>query len=120
MNTRRSVTAATLLTSALLCPTLAAAQSPLVHSDAIEVKRIGAMATVQRLGYSARSRFDPQIATSAPGEKGCTFNIGDIQAAKSGGGITPVSQLGQPVERKALGRTEYITLVEATPICITR
>ena len=118
MNTRRSVTA--LLTSALLCPTLAAAQSPLVHSDAIEVKRVGALATVQRLGYSARSRFDPQIATSAPGEKGCTFNIGDIQAAKSGGGITPLGQLGQPIERKALGRTEYITISEGTNLCVMR
>ena len=90
------------------------AQSPLLRSDTIEMKRVGALATVQRLSLPARARFDPQVQTAAAGEKSCTFNIGDVNAAKTGDG------LGAPVERRGLGRTEYITLVEATPICVQR
>lgn len=93
------------------------AQSPLLRSDTIEMKRVGALATVQRLSLPARARFDPQVQTSAAGEKSCTFNIGDINAAKTGDGLGP---LGAPIERRGLGRTEYITLVEATPICVQR
>lgn len=96
----------------------AAAQSPLLRADAVEAKRMYALATVQRLGLSARSQFDPQLAfgqSGAVGQKSCTFSIGDIQAAQAG--ATP---LGQPIERSGLGRTEYITVVAGTQICASR
>ena len=103
----------------------ASAQSPLIRPDSIEMKRIGAMATVQRLARPARSTFDPAVVYSgagadprarpgSSGSEGCTFNIGDVASAKAADG------LAQPAPHKGLDRTEYITLVEGTPICVQR
>ena len=115
----------TSLLAAMAGAQMAFAQSPFIRSDEIEVKRIGAMATVQRLARPARSGFDPHVALSssgtdpkrtpaASGGDGCTFNIGDIASAQQADGQ------GQPVARKGLQRIEYITLVEGTQICVER
>lgn len=114
-----------LLLAASAAGQTAFAQSPFTRPDEIEVKRIAAMATVQRLARPARASFDPKVQlsgaspgpqglTGASGSGGCTFNIGDLASAKEAEG------LGQPVARKGLQRIEYITLVEATPICVQR
>jgi hypothetical protein len=91
--------------------------SPLVRSDAIELKRISALAAVQRLQVGARAEFSPQVSFSQPGEKGCTFNIGDVDSARRQDALGPTAT---PLQRRGLGRTEYITLVNASPVCVQR
>ena len=98
------------------------AQSPFTRPDAVEVKRVGAMATVHRLARPARSSFDPHVAWSGGGADpkhstgggDCNINIGDLASAREADG------LGQPVARKGLQSFEYITIVDATPICVMR
>lgn len=90
--------------------------SPLIRADAIELKRIGALAAVQRLQVAPRTEFSPQVALSQPGEKGCTFNIGDVAAAQQ----DVLGPTAAPITRRGLGRTEYITLVNASPVCVQR
>lgn len=92
-------------------------QSPLIRSDTVELKRIGALAAVQRLQVAPRTEFSPQVAFSQPGEKGCTFNIGDVASAQQQSVLGPTAA---PLERRGLGRTEYVTLVNASPVCVQR
>ena len=101
---------------ALAAATTAQAQAPFIKPDNIEVKRIGALAMVQRLSIPARQSYDPQVKLSDPG-KGCTFNIGDIAAAKA---ADPANPAQPALERRGVGRTEYVTIVDATPICVQR
>lgn len=102
-------------TSAALAQTQTA--SPLIRSDTIELKRIGALAAVQRLQVAPHTEFSPQVAFSQPGEKGCTFNIGDVASAQQPSVLGPTAA---PLQRRGLGRTEYVTLVNASPVCVQR
>lgn len=105
------------LTQLLTITVSAHAQSPLIRSDAIELKRIGALAAVQRLQVSPRADFSPQVAFSQHGDRGCTFNIGDVASAQQADMLGPTAA---PVPRRGLGRTEYITLVASSPVCVQR
>ena len=106
-----------LVISALVATTSALAQSPLVRPDTTEAKRVGALAAVQGLKLPARSQFSPRIATSAPGERGCTFNIGDVTSMEAGAANGPPPK---PADRKGLGHLDYVTVVDASPICVVR
>ena len=106
-----------LLSSAGLTHAQTQTASPLLRSDAVELKRIGALAAVQRLQIAPRTEFSPQVTVSQPGEKGCTFNIGDIASAQQQDQLGPVAA---PLQRRGLGRTEYVTLVNASPVCVQR
>ena len=116
LNPARAVAALVLLLAGPQA-VLAQSASPLVRSDAIELKRISALAAVQRLQVSPRSEFSPQMSFSQPGEKGCTFNIGDVESARQQDALGPTAA---PLQRRGLGRTEYITLVNASPVCVQR
>lgn len=102
--------------AALVASATVLAQSPHIRPDALEVKRIAALATVQRLSIPAARSFAPEIQIGTAG-KGCTFNIGDVASAQQAGG-TP--ERSPAATRKGLSRIEYVTVVEASPICVQR
>lgn len=102
------------LSTLALCSVAALAQAQVaaIKPDIVEVKRIAAMATVQRLQMSARAHYDPQVKFSEGRE--CNFNIGDLASAQA---TTPGAARQAP---RGVQRSEYTTVVNATPICVQR
>lgn len=104
------------LIAAALSATAAPAFNAHVRPDEVELQRMRAYATVQRLRLPVHQGFDPQVQL-APGGRACVFNIGDSSeatASASAAGRNPAAG------RKGFGRTEHITIVEASPICVQR
>ena len=95
----------------------AQAQNHALRADEIEAKRATALAGVLGPRSSARSRHEPQVLRPAAGSNSCEINVGDVRGAKDADAHKP---LGQSFERRGLARTQYVTVVDAPVMCLTR
>lgn len=113
---RRVVRTAAAMTS-LAAAAGSMAQTPGFRSDSIEATRTKILAGVLGSKSSARSGYDARVQFAAGGSHSCELNIGDVRGAK---GADADTALGQSFERRGLARTQYVTVVDAPVMCITR
>jgi hypothetical protein len=114
MKTRQSIVASAAM---LAAQAVTAQHAGALRPDAVEAQRSTAMASILGKSHTARSKFEPLVLRAAPGSKSCEINIGDVQSGRSDDAAKP---LGESAARKGLARFTYVTVVEASPICVTR